>query len=70
MKQRGLMGLYSGFHLHFLRDSLGTAMYFTFYEGGKTLLGSPEGAGPWAIAMSGGMCGLLSWVLVGALKSL
>ncbi|TGZ77445.1 mitochondrial carrier [Ascodesmis nigricans] len=64
IKARGPMGLYSGFHLHLMRDSLGTAMYFTFYEGGKTLLGSSQGAGPLAIAASGGMCGLLSWVLI------
>lgn len=64
VKARGLMGLYSGFHLHFIRDSLGTAMYFTFYEGGKVLLSSREGPTPWTIAASGGICGLLSWMLI------
>ncbi|KAF8248297.1 mitochondrial carrier [Wilcoxina mikolae CBS 423.85] len=64
VKARGLLGLYSGFHLHFVRDSLGTAMYFTFYEGGKTLFSSPEGPSPWGIAVSGGLCGLLSWILI------
>lgn len=37
---------------------------FQFYEGGKHLFASSDGAGPLAIAASGGLCGLLSWVLV------
>ncbi|KAI5840657.1 mitochondrial carrier domain-containing protein [Morchella snyderi] len=64
VKARGFGGLYSGFHLHFIRDTLGTAMYFTFYESGKHLFSSSNGAGPLAIAASGGLCGLLSWVLI------
>jgi len=65
VKARGLMGLYSGFHWHFIRDCVGTGMYFTFYEGGKALFSSQSGATPpWAIAASGGLCGLLSWVLI------
>lgn len=35
-----------------------------FYESGKHLFASSDGAGPLAIAASGGLCGLLSWVLV------
>ncbi|KAL7274418.1 hypothetical protein RUND412_002693, partial [Rhizina undulata] len=53
VKCRGIRGLYSGFHLHFLRDTLGTAMYFTLYESGKQIFGSSDGAGPVAIAASG-----------------
>ncbi|PWW78733.1 mitochondrial carrier [Tuber magnatum] len=64
VQNRGIGGLYSGFHLHFIRDTLGTAMYFSFYESGKQLFASSNGAGPLAIATSGGLCGLLSWVLV------
>ncbi|KAA8895480.1 mitochondrial carrier domain-containing protein [Sphaerosporella brunnea] len=64
VKTRGLLGLYSGFHLHFIRDSLGTAMYFTFYESGKALFSSTGGPSPLGIAASGGLCGLLSWVLI------
>ncbi|KAG0136570.1 mitochondrial carrier domain-containing protein [Tuber indicum] len=64
VQNRGIWGLYSGFHLHFIRDTLGTAMYFSFYESGKQLFASSSGAGPLAIATSGGLCGLLSWVLV------
>ncbi|KAI5778220.1 mitochondrial carrier domain-containing protein [Geopyxis carbonaria] len=64
IKARGLLGLYSGFHLHFIRDVLGTAMYFTFYESGKLLFGAADGPGPVAIAASGGLCGLMSWLLI------
>jgi len=40
-----------------------------FYEGGKALFSSPEGPSPWGIAVSGGLCGLLSWVLVRVLHA-
>lgn len=39
-------------------------MYFTFYEGGKAFLSPPEGPNTLGVAVSGGLCGLLSWVLV------
>lgn len=64
IQMRGFLGLYSGWRLHFLRDSVGTGMYFTFYETGKALFGGVNGPSPAVIAASGGMCGLLSWVLI------
>ncbi|KAI5813393.1 mitochondrial carrier domain-containing protein [Pyronema omphalodes] len=70
VKARGPLGLYSGFHYHFLRDTLGTAMYFTFYEGGKAFLSPAEGPNTLGVAVSGGLCGLLSWVLIYPIDSM
>lgn len=83
---RGVMGLYSGFGLHFrthaspmslrgtltgraaVRDTIGTAIYFTTYESGKQLLvkfqGSNSPTSPLSVAMAGGLCGLVSWACV------
>ncbi|KAF8077862.1 hypothetical protein FPV67DRAFT_1443423 [Lyophyllum atratum] len=38
-KTNGLAGLYTGFRLHFLRDTTGTALYFLEYDGMRHLLG-------------------------------
>ncbi|GKT86715.1 mitochondrial carrier protein [Colletotrichum tofieldiae] len=37
IRHRGALGLYTGFNLHLLRDTLGTAIYFMVYESGKQL---------------------------------
>ncbi|KAF8310049.1 mitochondrial carrier [Cantharellus anzutake] len=43
--QSGVRGLYTGFHLHLLRDTLGTAMYFAEYDCFRRILGRlPSGA--------------------------
>ena len=64
----GVRGLYSGFRLHFMRDTIGTAIYFTTYESGKQLLvkfqGSDSPTPPSSVAMAGGMCGLVSWACI------
>ncbi|KAJ6264322.1 hypothetical protein Dda_0467 [Drechslerella dactyloides] len=61
---RGFRGLYSGFHLHLIRDVLGTGFYFTMYETFKRTFSSQEGTSHLAIATSGGLCGLLSWAMI------
>ncbi|KAI8643523.1 mitochondrial carrier domain-containing protein [Parasitella parasitica] len=47
------------------RDALGTAIYFGGYESMKRIL-SKEGssAGPMTHFMSGGFCGIMSWLIV------
>ncbi|KAL9057016.1 MAG: hypothetical protein Q9162_002564 [Coniocarpon cinnabarinum] len=67
MKQRGVMGLYSGFHLHLLRDTIGTTIYFTTYESSKQMLANARGnspTSPLAVVMAGGLCGLVSWACI------
>ncbi|KAF5875008.1 putative mitochondrial carrier protein [Botrytis fragariae] len=68
VKNRGVSGLYSGFNLHLLRDTLGTAIYFMTYESCKQLLttytGSKGSTSPFAVVVAGGFCGVASWALI------
>jgi len=68
VKHRGFLGLYSGFKLHLLRDTLGTSIYFMTYESGKQLLTTyrkdTTTTNPFAVAAAGGLCGIVSWALI------
>ncbi|KAK7208789.1 hypothetical protein V2G26_015967 [Clonostachys chloroleuca] len=68
IKHRGIFGLYTGFGLHLLRDTLGTAIYFMVYESGKhlgtTFSGDKPGSNKLAVVTAGGLCGLVSWALI------
>ncbi|RMZ66166.1 mitochondrial carrier [Pyrenophora seminiperda CCB06] len=67
VKHRGWGGLYSGFHLHLLRDSIGTGIYFVTYESVKQILANARGTSPThplAVVVAGGMCGLVSWACI------
>ncbi|KAL3422454.1 mitochondrial carrier C29A3.11c [Phlyctema vagabunda] len=68
VKHRGIMGLYSGFNLHLLRDTLGTAIYFMTYESSKQLLTTYQGnrspTNPFAVVVAGGLCGVVSWAMI------
>ena len=51
-----------------VRDTLGTGIYFATYESGKQLLvkfqGSDSPTSPLSVAISGGLCGLVSWACI------
>jgi hypothetical protein len=68
IKHRGIAGLYSGFNLHLLRDTLGTAIYFMTYESAKQLLTTYRGdrspTNPFAVVVAGGICGVVSWAMI------
>lgn len=68
VKHRGIGGLYSGFNLHLLRDTLGTAIYFMTYESSKQLLTTYQGnaspTNPLSVVLAGGICGVASWALI------
>jgi len=67
VKHRGLLGLYSGFSYHLLRDTIGTGVYFMTYESVKQILANARGenpASPEAVVLAGGACGLVSWACV------
>jgi len=67
IRHRGFMGLYSGFRLHMLRDSIGTAIYFVAYESVKQFLANARGNSPTtptAVVIAGGLCGLISWACI------
>ncbi|KAJ5149393.1 mitochondrial carrier domain-containing protein [Penicillium atrosanguineum] len=62
--RHGIRGLYTGFGLHALRDSIGTGLYFSIYETVKQVvvrqLGESQSPfGPPAIA--GAICSTLPW---------
>nr|POE85589.1 putative mitochondrial carrier c29a3.11c [Quercus suber] len=65
--QRGVTGLYAGYRLHLLRDTVGTAIYFGIYESIKQMMANGRGnepASPLAVLVAGGMCGITSWALI------
>ena len=65
VKNRGLLGLYSGYRLHLMRDTMGTTIYFATYESTKQLIvkfqKSESPTSPLAVATAGGLCGIVSW---------
>ncbi|KAJ3814970.1 hypothetical protein F5876DRAFT_31763 [Lentinula aff. lateritia] len=72
----GIAGLYTGFRLHFIRDTTGTMLYFLEYDGMRYLLGrqrsgeqGPIPAGipiPVSLApfVCGSFAGVTSWALI------
>ncbi|OBR03643.1 Mitochondrial carrier protein [Colletotrichum higginsianum IMI 349063] len=68
IRHRGALGLYTGFNLHLLRDTLGTAIYFMVYESGKQLGTTFGGDHPTtnklSVVISGGLCGIVSWAMI------
>ncbi|KAI9057897.1 mitochondrial carrier [Trametes sanguinea] len=75
-RTNGLLGLYTGFRLHFVRDTMGTALYFFEYDGfryimGRDASGEQGDTPPWLpIPMSlvpflcGSLAGVSSWALI------
>ncbi|KAF9013909.1 mitochondrial carrier domain-containing protein [Cyathus striatus] len=72
----GLAGLYTGFRLHFVRDTAGTALYFLEYDGmrhvlGRSRLGEQGDTPAWFPLHSsfvpffcGSISGVTSWALI------
>jgi len=75
-RANGIAGLYTGFRLHFIRDTSGTALYFLEYDGMRHLLGrqrsGEQGPTPsWLPIHSslvpfvcGSLSGVSSWALI------
>lgn len=67
IRERGFRGLYLGFKLHTIRDTIGTSIYFVTYESVKQLLANAQGGPPTsppAVALAGGICGIVSWACI------
>lgn len=67
VRDRGFAGLYSGYRLHLLRDTIGTCIYFMTYESTKQLMSNARGrspTSPYAVVVAGGVCGIVSWACV------
>lgn len=75
-RTNGVSGLYTGFRLHFVRDTLGTALYFLEYDGMRHLLGrdrmGEQGDTPAWLPIHqslvpffcGSLSGVTSWALI------
>ncbi|KAI0636735.1 mitochondrial carrier [Trametes polyzona] len=75
-RTNGLLGLYTGFRLHFVRDTMGTALYFFEYDGfryimGRDASGEQGDTPPWLpIPVSlvpfvcGSLAGVSSWAFI------
>ena len=65
---RGWLGLYSGFRMHLVKDAVGSSIYFATYESTKQMMvkysKSDSPVSPLAVATAGGLCGVVSWLLV------
>ncbi|KAL7319385.1 hypothetical protein PS15m_002524 [Mucor circinelloides] len=66
LKKKGITGIYSGFSLHLVRDTIGTGVYFGGYETTKYLLSGNKSAsaGPLTQFLAGGICGVMCWIVV------
>ncbi|ORX61532.1 mitochondrial carrier [Hesseltinella vesiculosa] len=67
VKRHGMFGLWNGLGCQSARDTFGTAFYFGSYETSKRLLsknGDGKDTGPLTHFLSGGLCGMASWLLV------
>lgn len=68
VQRRGVLGLYTGFHLHLARDVIGSAVYFGVYEsikqGYTAYSGAEKPNAAAAVSIAGFSCGILSWCLV------
>lgn len=71
VRDRGLTGLYCGYQLHLLRDTIGTSIYFITYESCKQMLANARGhapTSPYAVMVAGGLCGIVSWACVSVIS--
>lgn len=68
IRHRGPLGLYTGFKMHLLRDTIGTGIYFMTYESSKQLLSKlgddSTHSNPLAVLVAGGLCGIVSWAMI------
>lgn len=61
----GILGLYRGFASQLLRDSIGTAFYFSVYESFKHTTTPISGVTPaWAHMLGGGIAGTGVWLVL------
>lgn len=66
IKNEGVLGLYSGYSFHVVRDAVGSGVYFAVYESLKwacnsLINGDPSVSSPVSILVAGGLSGVLSW---------
>lgn len=75
VKYQGILGLYSGYKFHIMRDGLGTGVHFALYELFKYIVndlisGDPNRSSQMLILFAGGVSGVLGWAVVFPLDTL
>lgn len=69
VKHGGWTSLYSGFPQHFLRDSLSSGLYYTFYETMKYSINAAMDSTStmtksFSVLIAGGLSGVFSWIMI------
>jgi hypothetical protein len=67
IKRHGFRGLYTGFRLHAMRDTVGSALYFSVYETVKQVAAKELGSdkSPFGAPMiAGAICSTVPWFCV------
>lgn len=69
VKYEGILGLYSGYRLHLLRDGMSTGIYYSIYESVKwsvnQILGLKNNeTSQVSILLAGGLSGMCCWALI------
>lgn len=69
VRRAGVLGLYSGYKYHLLRDSISTGFYFTTYEVSKVVVAQAFGKQSdfvqnVAVASAGAAAGIVSWCII------
>jgi hypothetical protein len=73
ISRHGFRGLYTGYHLHAIRDTIGTGLYFGIYETVKQIIAKEMGKpaqtpfGPPMVA--GALCGTIPWLVTYSLDT-
>ncbi|XP_018915959.1 solute carrier family 25 member 45 isoform X2 [Bemisia tabaci] len=61
-RHNGLKGLFKGFHIMVLRDSVSSGVYFLTYEVVRESLSSEKSF--WNVGLAGGFAGVASWAVI------
>lgn len=68
VRRHGFLGLYTGFRIHAMRDTMGSALYFSVYETVKQVAAKELGTddkSPFGIpAIAGAICSTVPWLCV------
>lgn len=66
VRRHGFRGLYTGFRLHMIRDTIGSGLYFSVYETVKQMAAKELGPdrGPLGPMIAGAICSTVPWFAV------
>lgn len=71
VSRQGFRGLYTGFHYHAARDTIGTGLYFGIYETVKQFMHAYFPSSQTSVSapiVAGAFCGVIPWMIVSNLE--